>query len=386
MIHSHHTVQAPLAPLTPPTPLTFLALLTILTILPYAVYAHSSTPPLTFQQILDTHRLNNPDPTRQNPDLLILGFLTPWNPSGHRVALSQAARHHLDIAVPVTYQLHPTAIAGGHDFPTDLYSSLSQLGTDIYPRLLFEHWTLRDFQQVAKDPQPCVENILNLYQQGSIHGVVLELWQSLMALGAFRTGDKKTYIQMVRQLGHELKEKGVRTILVLPPYAAPESPPGVSAADLALLEPAFDQFIVMTYDFSQPGGQPGPMAPVPWVRKVIQYLTGQCKLGRKVLMGLNFYGVDFVRHGAKGGAEVGDRHVVGEEVVQLLKRFRPDMVWVPDAAEHAFVYGSGEEQHVVFFPTRRSIAERVALAEEVGCGGVAVWELGQGMNHFFDEF
>lgn len=207
-----------------------------------------------------------------------------------------------------------------------------------------------------------------------------------MALGAFRTPDKNTYIQMVRKLGHTLKESGVHAILVLPPYNAPESPLGVSAADLALLHPAFDHFVVMTYDFSQPGGQPGPMAPVAWVRNVLRYLTGQCGLGRKVLMGLNFYGVDFVRRRAKAGGQLADTHVVGEQLIDLLKRFRPDLVWVPEAAEHAFLYGSGDEQHIVFFPTRRSIAERLALAEEVGCGGAAIWELGQGLNHFFDEF
>lgn len=342
----------------------------------------------TAEDVIATHDQNNDDTPRKFQDLTVLGFVTPWNAGGKDVAVRQASRGRLDDVSPVTWQMHPDGLAGGHDFDETFYADLSKAGARIYPRILFEahKWSLDDFRELSDDPSPMVARITQICSRGGFQGVVLEIWQALLATGALSGKEKDKFIMLAMALGENLrKDANLRTVLVLPPYSSRKSAGQVNSSDIAKLKIAFNFFVVMTYDFSVPGSRPGPMAPTAWVRAVATYLAKECGLGEKLLVGFNFYGLDFLKSSPKGAAS-NDRHIVGHELIALLKEHRPQLVWVDDVGEHAFVYQKEEEQHIVFYPSSPSIAQRIALLRDVGCGGIAIWELGQGLDYFFDEF
>lgn len=75
--------------------------------------------------------------------------------------------------------------------------------------------------------------------------------------------------------------------------------------DLQRLGDDVDGFSLMTYDFSGPQN-PGPNAPLKWIHSTLQILLGAStgdpqKVAKKIFIGINFYGNDFI---ASGGTSI----------------------------------------------------------------------------------
>lgn len=363
---------------------TALYILSVIIFGPRTLAADEATE-LTSNDIISTHNKVQEAPIRKYTDLKVLGFVTPWNGRGKEVSLNEADRGRLDLVSPVTYQVTPSGLAGGHDYDNEYYTQVNKTGARLMPRLIFEHtsWPLHEFDLLANNVKEFVASIVAECDAHGFTGVVMEIWQALGAAGSFSPGRTGGAFALVQDLGTALRDAGLRTALVLPPYGRDIPQMGIISSALRDLAIAYSYFIVMTYDFSTPASEPGPIAPISWVRTIATYLTRTCELGDKVFLGLNFYGVDFVRDGEV--PHPGTRHIVGDQVLDLLRTYDPDLIWQDNYKEHFFAYSDQNGRHVVFYPTRHSIANRLKVAKEIGCGGVAIWDLGQGLEHFFEE-
>ena len=79
-------------------------------------------------------------------------------------------------------------------------------------------------------------------------------------------------------------------------------------------------------------------------------------------------------------------HIDGDEYVALLAAHRPRTIeWKADAHEHVFSYTAAEggRAHSVYYPSLKSLQERLMVLRELGLG-VALWELGSGLDYWWD--
>lgn len=79
----------------------------------------------------------------------------------------------------------------------------------------------------------------------------------------------------------------------------------------------------------------------------------------------------------------GGNAITGRDFIYLLDKYKPTLQWDEKSSEHFFVYSDKGLRHAVFYPTLMSLSLRLDEAQDWGTG-LSIWEIGQGLDYFFD--
>ena len=325
-------------------------------------------------------------------DAIKLAYVTPWNGRGYDLAKWFASKFtHIS---PVWYQLvleddMKPALRGGHDVDR---AWLRELKSAYRPPKIVPRVQLQLSQKAAETilyyPQGQAEHLAEILvaevEKYGYDGVTLELPVPHL------------FTALIGRIGDALHDIEKELVLVIPPQHTHEQYGMVFNADhIGEIMDEVDYFAVMTYDHAGAVGREGPNSPLPWMKEVVEGLVLDMEddsgfvsdgldepvegkdLERvradKVLMGLPFYGYRFSR------AHAPEAYTASNYLDLLEEDSHSQISWDENSKEHRLV-GSGSS---LWYPSMLSLLYRLQLADEQGVG-IAIWELGQGLDQFVD--
>eukprot|EP01025_Chloroclados_australasicus_P006882 TRINITY_DN12187_c0_g1_i2.p1 TRINITY_DN12187_c0_g1~~TRINITY_DN12187_c0_g1_i2.p1 ORF type:complete len:414 (+),score=18.88 TRINITY_DN12187_c0_g1_i2:57-1244(+) len=321
----------------------------------------------------------------------VLGYITPWNAEGFLLSeLFYGKFTHLS---PVWYQVRSVSgiyqLVGRHDVKQDWLNKIRNNGQGgniahpkIVPRFVFEI-PPSELPSYDSAMDNIIDMIIKEIEWGQYDGMVLEAWTQWSYIATKLPGLKNSFMTpFVKKLSnalHSVSGKSLELVLVVPPTISPSSGLSFSTDDFLMLEPLVDMFSVCTYDYSTVV-QPGANAPFQWVDSNMQQLSYAAKKPAALLMGLNFYGMDYDLDNYQNSGPI-----TYKDFITILQNNEVVSAWDDSSKEHSFTYSeSGKSnRHVMYYPTVKTLSERIQLAKQIGVG-ISIWELGQGLESFFD--
>ena len=307
-----------------------------------------------------------------------LGFVTPWNTKGYEIALTFSRKFtHIS---PVWFQVLPDGeITGKQDIKDKWIRKLHKSNSDlkVVPRFIFDGWTADDFDSFfsGQDKQvQLVDDVTKLLSKHKLHGAVLEVWRQMPAQFF------PQLVSFLEILSERFRAKDLYLCLVIPPSnpdpeAVEETPYNIT--HFLATGPLLDSVLIMTYDYPAMIQQPGPSSPLPWVESCVSVLSPAYEHRHKIIIGVNMFGNEFSRQG--------HTPLDAASYLDRLRTLKPVIEWNEQSGEHIIRIDSPTEPRLIVYPSLNSIQVRLSLAESMSVG-VGLWEIGQGLDYFYDLF
>jgi spore germination protein len=208
-----------------------------------------------------------------------------------------------------------------------------------------------------------VEAVADWCRQTKVDGVDLD-WEALKA------GQRRQFTAFVTALARRLHHDGrFLAVDVVPKTYEPGGWSTPQAQDWKALGGVADQMRVMTYNYSGSWSGPGPLSPPGWMDSVLSFAESRIP-SRKIVMGLGFYGRDWV------GAKTTD--LLWSNVQQVRADDAPKTFRGP-TEELTLSYQRDGQSHTAFYPDARAVDAklRMMLQDHPHIRGVYCWMLGQ---------
>lgn len=183
-----------------------------------------------------------------------------------------------------------------------------------------------------------------------------------------KASDRIYLTAFFRELAATLRPKNLLVTASIPAKTYDDKSSAHSGAfDYQAIAPYLDMVMIMAYDEHYAGGDPGPVASLPWVEKVINY-TLKSFPPQKVILGIPAYGYDWSWSKGKALQYTG--------VQNLIKKYQIAPKWHSEYKVPYFTYKSWGVTHQVWYENSYSTSYKADLVKKYGLKGVAVWRLG----------
>ncbi|MDQ7095559.1 cell wall-binding repeat-containing protein [Desulfosporosinus sp. PR] len=303
--------------------------------------------------------------------------------SGAKGMLSQLqsipspATDYADIIAPSWYYLDDTAngnVTGGWDATSGDYtqftSAVHARNLKVLP-VIQSSWDspkTADSVLASAAARANLENqIISRIQSTNSDGIVIDF-----ELMSGSTGPNLT--QFMKELYAKLHP--ANKLLIEAVMARTGSESWLTEFNYASLAQYLDYLDIMTYDYSH--STPGPIAPLDWMNKVLQYTAGQGVDMRKVLLGIPYYGVDWWTTSSSSGSSASYQRKSGG--MAELSALAQGPVQRDSSQIPYFHYTDSSGTHTVYYDDAQSWNAKLSLLNQYGLGGIGAWSLSWSLN------
>ncbi|MEZ0229605.1 MAG: glycosyl hydrolase family 18 protein [Planctomycetota bacterium] len=202
-------------------------------------------------------------------------------------------------------------------------------------------------------------------------GVDLD-WESLAA------SDRAPFTDMCGKLKAALKAKSkLLSITVIGKTQDKSTWGAAQALDYSALGKVADRFKIMTYDYSGSWGSAGPIGPIFWSSKVLDYAIAAGVPKDRLYLGIPFYGRDWK-------APKNCVSVTATAAQALAAKAIGGVKFDTASGEANFQYkDSAGITHTVWFQNAAAIKAKCEMAKKKGIAGICCWSVNQETKDFW---
>lgn len=183
---------------------------------------------------------------------------------------------------------------------------------------------------------------------------------------------REAYAAFITRLREALNPLGCPVVVALAPKtSAAQRGLLYEAHDYALLGAAANAVFLMTYEWGYTYGPPMAVAPLPSVRRVVEFALTEMP-PEKIFLGFPNYAYDWTLPYAPGTTRA--QSIGNEAAVQLAVNVGAEIRFDEQAQTPWFAYTDGESRaHEVWFEDARSSLAKYRLVTEYGLCGIGYW-------------
>ena len=184
---------------------------------------------------------------------------------------------------------------------------------------------------------------------------------------------REAYVAFIQKTTKMLHDSGFEVSVAVPPKIADDQPGLLyEGIDYEGIGRAADTVFLMTYEWGYKYGPPMAVAPVPNVRRVLDYAVSVIP-NDKIYMGIPNYAYDWP---LPFEGNVTEAETIGNvEAVRRAYQYRTEILYDETAMAPYYYYTKEGTEHVVWFEDVRSIREKYNLVAEYGFRGAGYWNL-----------
>jgi spore germination protein len=218
-----------------------------------------------------------------------------------------------------------------------------------------------------------IERLVRLVEEKGYDGIHIDF-------EAINADDAPLLTAFMRELADALRPRGKLVTQAIAARISDTPTAWAGAYDYAALGQINDFVVIMAYDFHYSGGSPGPVAPITWVQRVVDYAKTRMP-ARTILLGIPLYGYDWDT--VEGPPASSVRY---DQAMELASRPGATSGYDSSAQEAWGRYTDDEgHAHEVWHANAASVAARLRLMLDEGLGGFALWRLGHEDPAVWDE-